>query len=86
MLRSIDGQDQSIQDSACTQDKILSLITSFEKLPSRFPRRYRSIKIVEKSGNSAIVEEDVTAGGREIHQIARHTFEPKHLLRSEVID
>ena len=68
------------------QDKIFSLITDFEKLPSRFPSRYRSIKIIERSANSVTVEEDVTVGGREIHQIARHTFEPKRLLRSEVID
>jgi ribosome-associated toxin RatA of RatAB toxin-antitoxin module len=69
-----------------SQDKIFSLITDFEKLPSRFPSRYRSIKVIERSGNSVTVEEDVTVGGREIHQIARHMFEPKHFLRSEVID
>ncbi|MDQ3873249.1 MAG: SRPBCC family protein [Thermoproteota archaeon] len=69
-----------------SQDKLFSLITDFEKLPSRFPSRYRSIKIIERSANSVTVEEDVTVGGREIHQIARHTFEPKRLLRSEVID
>jgi ribosome-associated toxin RatA of RatAB toxin-antitoxin module len=57
-----------------SQDKLFSLITDFEKLPSRFPSRYRSIKIIERSANSVTVEEDVTVGGREIHQIARHTL------------
>jgi ribosome-associated toxin RatA of RatAB toxin-antitoxin module len=69
-----------------SQDKIFSLITDFEKLPSRFPNRYRSLKIIERSENSVTVEEDVTVAGREIHQITRHTFEPKRSLRSEVID
>lgn len=69
-----------------SQDKIFALITDFEKLPSRFPNRYRSIKIIERSGNTVAVEEDVTFAGREIHQITRHTLEPKHLLRSEVMD
>ena len=69
-----------------SQDKIFSLITDFEKLPSSFPARYRSIKVIERSANSVTVEEDVTIGGREIHQISRHTFEPKHFLRSEVLD
>jgi ribosome-associated toxin RatA of RatAB toxin-antitoxin module len=69
-----------------SQDKIFSLITDFEKLPSRFPNRYRSLKVIERSENSVTVEEDVTVAGREIHQITRHTFEPKRFLRSEVID
>lgn len=69
-----------------SQDKIFALITDFEKLPSRFPNRYRSIKIIERSGNTVAVEEDVTFAGREIHQITRHTLEPKHFLRSEVMD
>ena len=69
-----------------SQDKIFSLITDFEKLPSRFPNRYRSLKVIERLENSVTVEEDVTVAGREIHQITRHTFEPKRFLRSEVID
>jgi ribosome-associated toxin RatA of RatAB toxin-antitoxin module len=68
------------------QDKIFSLITDFENLPSRFPNRYRSLKVIERSENSVTVEEDVTVAGREIHQITRHTFEPKRFLRSKVID
>ena len=69
-----------------SQDKIFSLITDFEYLPSRFPNRYRSLKVIERSENSVTVEEDVTVAGREIHQITRHTFEPQRFLRSEVVD
>jgi ribosome-associated toxin RatA of RatAB toxin-antitoxin module len=69
-----------------SQDKIFSLITDFENLPARFPSRYRSLRVVERSGNSVTVEEDVTVAGREIHQITRHTIEPKHFLKSEVVE
>jgi ribosome-associated toxin RatA of RatAB toxin-antitoxin module len=69
-----------------SQEKIFSLITDFEKLPERFPSRYRSIKIIDKSGNSVTVEEDVTVAGREIHQVTRHTLEPKRFLKSEVLE
>jgi ribosome-associated toxin RatA of RatAB toxin-antitoxin module len=69
-----------------SQEKIFSLITDFEKLPERFPSRYRSLKVIDRSENSVSVEEDVTVAGREIHQITKHTMIPKHYLKSEVID
>ena len=69
-----------------SQDKIFSLITDFENLPSRFPNRYRSLKVIERAENSVTVEEDVTVAGRDLHQITKHTFEPKRFLRSEVVD
>lgn len=68
------------------QEKIFSLITDFEKLPARFPNRYKSVKILERSGNIITAEEDVTVAGREIHQKTRHTLDPSRLLRSEVVD
>jgi carbon monoxide dehydrogenase subunit G len=69
-----------------SQDKIFALITDFEKLPKRFPNRYKNIKIIDKAGNTVTVEEDVTVAGREIHQITRHTLEQDRKLKSEVID
>jgi uncharacterized membrane protein len=68
------------------QDKIFSVITDFEKLPTRFPNTYQSLKVIERSANSVTVEEDVMFGGRKIHQITKHVFEPQHRLRSEVMD
>lgn len=67
-------------------DKIYTLITDFEKLPMRFPNRYRSVKIIEKSGNMVTAEEDVTVAGREIHQVTRHTLDSGKSLKSEVTD
>jgi carbon monoxide dehydrogenase subunit G len=68
-----------------SQDRVFALITDFERLPERFPNRYRSVKIVEKSGSDTTVEEDVTVAGREMHQRTRHIIAPG-LLRSEVHD
>jgi ribosome-associated toxin RatA of RatAB toxin-antitoxin module len=68
------------------QEKIFALITDFENLPSRYPNRYRKVKIIEKSGNTVTAEEDVTVAGREIHQVTRHTLEPSKKLTSEVMD
>jgi ribosome-associated toxin RatA of RatAB toxin-antitoxin module len=68
------------------QEKIFTLITDFEKLPSRFPNRYRNVKILEKSGNTITAEEDVTVAGRDIHQVTKHTLDPHNSLRSEVIE
>jgi ribosome-associated toxin RatA of RatAB toxin-antitoxin module len=68
------------------QKEIFALITDFEKLPSRFPNRYRSLKVLQRSGNTVTVEEDVMAAGREFHQITRHQLEPNSKLRSEVIE
>ena len=68
------------------QEKIFMLITDFEKLPSRFPNRYRSVKVIERSGNTVTAEEDVTVAGRDIHQVTRHSLEPNRKLRSEVIE
>lgn len=68
------------------QEKIFALITDFEKLPSRFPNRYRSLKVLQRSGNTVTVEEDVTAAGRELHQVTKHLLEPSRQLRSEVME
>lgn len=69
-----------------SQDKIFSVITDFEKLPSRFPNTYHSVKVIERSASSVTVEEEVVFGGRKLHQITKHVFGPQYVLRSEVID
>jgi ribosome-associated toxin RatA of RatAB toxin-antitoxin module len=67
-------------------EKIFALITDFEKLPSRFPSRYRSLKVLKRSGNTVTVEDDVTAAGREFHQVTKHLLEPNRQLKSKVIE
>ncbi|MEW5839521.1 SRPBCC family protein [Nitrososphaera sp.] len=74
-------------------DRVFALITDFERLPERFPARYRSVKVLQRSdGNGSngsalvTVEEDVTVAGREMHQKTQHTLENGSVLRSEVIE
>lgn len=67
-------------------ERIYSLITDFEQLPSRFPSRYKTVAVKERSNNSVIVEEDITVAGREIHQVTKHVVEPGQKLRSEVLE
>ena len=66
--------------------KIFSLITDFESLPAKFPQRYRTVRMIERSGNAATVEEDVTIAGRDIHQVVKHTLDQDRMLRSEVVE
>jgi len=69
-----------------SQDKIFSLITAFENLPKRFPGTYQSLKVIERTDNTVTLEEDVTVAGRKIHQITKHTLEPRRHLKSEVLE
>lgn len=68
------------------QDKIFSLVTDFERLPSRFPDRYKSLQVLERSGNTVKVEETIAYAGREIHQITKHELEQGRRIRSEVVE
>jgi ribosome-associated toxin RatA of RatAB toxin-antitoxin module len=67
-------------------DRIFSLVTDFEKLPLRFPERYKSLQVLERSGDSVKVEETIMYAGREIHQITKHELEAGRRIRSEVVD
>jgi len=52
----------------------------------RFPGIYQSLKVIERLDNLVTVEEDVTAAGRKLHQITKHTLEPERFLQSEVLE
>lgn len=86
-----DGQGRSLEDCQRRPDRVFALITDFERLPERFPARYRSVKVLQRSdGNGSngsalvTVEEDVTVAGREMHQKTQHTLDNGSVLRSEV--
>jgi carbon monoxide dehydrogenase subunit G len=68
------------------QDKIFSIVTDFEKLPSRLPERYKSLQVLERTDNTVTVKETIEYAGREIHQVTRHEMEPGRRLRSEVME
>lgn len=48
------------------QDKIFSIITDFERLPSRLPDRYKSLQVLERTGNNIVtVKETIVYAGRD---------------------
>jgi carbon monoxide dehydrogenase subunit G len=67
-------------------DRIFAIVTDFEKLPSRFPSRYKSLRVLERLGNTVKVEETITFANREINQITKHELDLGRKIRSEVMD
>ena len=68
------------------QGKVYSTIKEIDKLPTLFPEKYRSFKVVERSDNRILTEEIVSISGKEIKQKVQHSLEPDRRLKSEVIE
>lgn len=68
------------------QGKVFSTIKEIDKLPTLFPEKYRSFKVVERSDNRILTEEIVSISGKEIKQKVQHSLEPDRRLKSEVIE
>ena len=68
------------------QERIFSVIKDIGKLPTLFPDKYKSFKIVEQSDKHILTEEIVSISGKEIKQKVKHILEPNRLLKSEVIE
>jgi len=68
------------------QERIFSVIKDIGKLPTLFPDKYKSFKIVEQSDKHILTEEIVSISGKEIKQKVKHFLEPNRLLKSEVIE
>ena len=66
--------------------KVFSTIKEIDKLPTLFPDKYKSFKIIERSDNHILTEEIVSISGKEIKQKVKHMLEPNRLLKSEVIE
>ena len=58
------------------KDRVFSIITDFENLPSKLPQIFKSIKIISRDGNSIITEEFVRMAGRDITQKVKHVIQP----------
>ena len=56
--------------------KVFSTVTDFENLPAKLPSYFKSMKIVNREGNSVVIEESVRMGGRGITQTAKHVLTP----------
>lgn len=66
--------------------KVFSAIKDIAKLPTLFPDKYKSFKIIDQSDNYILTEEIVSISGKEINQKVKHTLEPVRMLKSEVIE
>ncbi len=59
-------------------DRVFSIITDFENLPSKLPQIFKSIKIISRDDDSIITEESVRMAGRDITQKVRHVLYPSY--------
>jgi len=58
------------------KDKVFSIMTDFENLPSKLPQIFKSVKIISREGNSLVTEEFVKMAGRDITQKVKHVIQP----------
>jgi carbon monoxide dehydrogenase subunit G len=68
------------------REEVFSAIKEIDKLPTLFPDKYKSFKIIERSDNHILTEEIVSISGKEIEQKVKHALETDRMLRSEVIE
>lgn len=68
------------------REEVFSAIKEIDKLPTLFPDKYKSFKIIERSDNHILTEEIVSISGKEIEQKVKHTLETDRMLRSEIIE
>ena len=67
-------------------ERVFSAIKDIAKLPTLFPDKYKSFKIIDQSDNYILTEEIVSISGKEINQKVKHTLETDRMLKSEVIE
>ncbi len=60
------------------KDRVFSIITDFENLPSKLPQIFKSIKIISRDDHSITTEESVRMAGRDITQKVRHVLYPSY--------
>lgn len=68
------------------REEIFSAIKEIDKLPTLFPDKYKSFKIIDRSDNHILTEEIVSISGKEIEQKVKHTLETDRMLRSEIVE
>ena len=66
--------------------EIFSVIKEIDKLPTLFPDKYKSFKVIERSDNHITTEEIVSISGKEIKQKVQHSLESDRMLKSEVVE
>ena len=66
--------------------KVFTTVTDFENLPAKLPSYFKSMKIVNREGNSVVIEESVSMGGRDITQTAKHVLTPPEKHEAFIMD
>lgn len=66
--------------------KVFSTIKEIDKLPTLFPDKYKSFKVIDRSDDYILTEEIVSISGKEIKQKVQHSLEPDRMLKSEVVE
>ncbi|HVE36861.1 MAG TPA: hypothetical protein VNA18_01545 [Nitrososphaeraceae archaeon] len=66
--------------------KVFSTIKEIDKLPTLFPDKYKSFKVIKRSDDHILTEEIVSISGKEIKQKVQHSLEPDRMLKSEVVE
>lgn len=66
--------------------KVFSTIKEIDKLPTLFPDKYKSFKVIERSDHHILTEEIVSISGIEIKQKVQHSLEPDRMLKSEIVE
>lgn len=66
--------------------KVFSTIKEIDKLPTLFPDKYKSFKVIDRSDDYILTEEIVSISGKETKQKVQHSLEPDRMLKSEVVE
>src|SRR5918995_9295 len=80
------GRVVSSKTANLPHERVFSSIKDIRKLPTLFPDKYKSFKIIDQSDNQILTQEIVSISGKEINQKLKHTLEPNRMLKSEVIE
>jgi uncharacterized membrane protein len=73
------------ENVAAQPDKVFALLSDFEKAP-KYSNYWKSVKTVNREGNSTTYETVAEAEGRKIASVTRMTTYPNERIDAETID
>ena len=70
---------------AAPREKVFKLATDLENAPKYLPTHFKSVKILQREGNTVTTDEVIMAAGRTIKQTSRHTIQEPDKHEAEVL-
>ena len=70
---------------AAPREKVFKLWTDFENGPKNLPTHFKSVKILQREGNTVTTDEVIMAAGRTVKQTSRHTIQGPDKHEVEVL-